>query len=144
MTEYYFKKSYITPTGNMYFVGEKFPEHYLKEKVPTLFKDFSITDEYLVASSKVSLEDTTDTIKTLNKEQIRSFSTIELKEKEDIVDTTILINEISFDDLIKIQGIGEKAATKLINNRKDNRFETVEQLTKIAPTVKWDKYTIIY
>lgn len=142
--EYTFKKAYNTPSGSTFYVGEKYPEHYLLQKVPLLFKKITLKDEYLVISSKVSLEDTTKEPIIIGENKTKTLSTFELKEKEDIIDTTIYINEISLEDLIKIQGIGDKAANKLINTRKDKRFETVDELVKLVSTVKWDKYTIIY
>ena len=142
--EYTFKKAYNTPSGSTFYVGEKYPEHYLLQKVPLLFKNIILKDEYLVLSSKVSLEDTTKEPITIGENKTKTLSTFELKEKEDITDTTIYINEISLEDLIKIQGIGDKAANKLITARKDKRFESITELTKIASTVKWDKYIIIY
>lgn len=142
--EYIFKKPYITHTGSVFYVGQKFPEQYLKNKVPQLFKDITIRDTYLLPTSKVSLEDVTKEIKTLGEQNSRTLTTIEIKEKEDIDSTTIYINEISFEDLVKIQGIGEKAATKLINSRTEKRFESIDELTKLVPTAKWDKYNIIY
>lgn len=142
--EYTFKKPYITVTGSTFYVGEKFPEHYLKDKIPQLFKDVLLRDAYLISSNKVSFEDTTVSPKVIGESNTKTLTTFELKEKEDITDNTIYINEISFEDLIKIQGIGEKAATKLINSRTEKRFETVDELTKLVSTVKWDKYNIIY
>lgn len=142
--EYTFKKAYNTPSGSTFYVGEKYPEHYLVHKVPLLFKEINLKDEYLVISSKVSLEDTTKEPITIGENKTKTLSTFELKEKVDITDTTIYINEISLEDLIKIQGIGDKAANKLINTRKDKRFETVDELIKLVSTVKWDKYNIIY
>lgn len=142
--EYTFKKAYNTPSGSTFYVGEKYPEHYLIQKVPLLFKSITLKDEYLISSSKVSLEDTTKEPLTIGENKTKTLSTFEIKEKEDITDTTIYINEISVEDLIKIQGIGDKAANKLINTRKDKRFETIEELTKLVSTVKWDKYNIVY
>lgn len=144
MTHYIFKKPYITATGSTYYIGEKFPEHYLKEKLPQLFKDISIRDNYLLLANKVSLEDITVTPKVIGESNTKTLTTFELKEKEDITENIIYINEINFEDLIKIQGIGEKAATKLINSRTEKRFETIDELTKLVSTVKWDKYNIIY
>ena len=97
--EYTFKKAYNTPSGSTFYVGEKYPEHYLIQKVPLLFKDIILKDEYLVLSSKVSLEDTTKEPIIIGENKTKTLSTFELKEKEDITDTTIYINEISLEDL---------------------------------------------
>ena len=142
--DYIFKKPYNTPSGSTYYVGEKYPEHYLVQKVPLLFKTDTIKNEYLVSSSKISLEDVTIEPISIGENNIRPIPTIELKEKEDITDTNVYINEISFDDLLKIQGIGDKVATKIINIRKNKRFETIEELIKLSTIVKWDKYNIVY
>lgn len=142
--EYTFKKAYNTPNGNTFFVGEKFPEHYLLQKVPLLFKNIKLKDEYLVSSSKISLEETTKEPITIGENNIKVLSTFELKEKEDITNINIFINEISLEDLIKIQGIGDKVANKIIKYRMNKRFENIEELNKLATTVKWDKYNIIY
>lgn len=145
---YVFKETYFAHakgSGSPYFVDNiEYPISYLQEKVPELLKDLNLKNKYLLATSKVSLEDITETTKMLNKDDVRTLSTIELKEKEDITDNTIYINTISFEDLIKIQGVSEKTATKLINSRKEKRFETVDELTKLATTVKWDKYNLVY
>lgn len=145
---YVFKETYFAHakgSGSPYFVdGIEYPVNYLEEKVPELLKDLNLKNRYLLATTKVSLEDITETTKMLNKDDVRTLSTIELKEKEDIVDNTIYINNISFEDLIKVQGVSEKTATKLINSRRDKRFETVNELVKLANTVKWDKYNLIY
>lgn len=148
MERYIFKETYFAHakgSGSPYFVdGVEYPVTYLQEKVPELLKNSDLKSRYLLLTTKASFEDITETIKTLNTEPINVLRTVELKEKEDITDTAIYINEISLADLIKIQGIGEKAATKLINTRKDKRFESIDELTKLASTVKWDKYTIIF
>lgn len=148
MERYVFKETYFAHakgSGSPYFVdGIEYPVSYLEEKVPELLKDLSLKNKYLLSTNKVSLEDITETTKMLNKNDVRTLSTIEIKEKEDIVDNTIYINDISFEDLVKLQGVSDKTATKLINSRKEKRFESVEELTKLATTVKWDKYNIIY
>lgn len=147
MERYIFKETYFAHAkggGSPYFVdGVEYPVNYLEEKVPELLKDLNLKNRYLMLTTKASFEDITETPKTLNMEPSNVLRTIELKEKEDTTET-IYINEISFEDLIKIQGVSDKTATKIINTRKEKRFETVEELTKLATTVKWDKYTIVY
>lgn len=143
--DYIFKKPYNTSSGSTYYVGERYPEHYLVQKVPSLFKNNNLKNEYLISSSKISLEDITVEPISIGENNIKPATTIiELKEKEDITDINVYINEISFEDLLKIQGIGDKVATKIINIRKNKRFETIDELTKLSNIVKWDKYNIIY
>lgn len=147
MERYIFKETYFAHakgSGSPYFVdGVEYPLNYLEQKVPELLKDLNLKNRYLLLTTKASFEDITETPKTLNTEPSNILRTLELKEKEDNTET-IYINEISFEDLIKLQGVSDKTATKLINARKDKRFESVEELTKLATTVKWDKYTIVY
>jgi len=140
---YTFKKSYITSSGSTFYIGESYPEHYLLSKFPQLIDNIVLKDEYLLSTSNVSFEDITKEPKVIGEHKATTLKTFELKEKKDIINA-IYINAISFEDLQKVQGIGEKAASKLISTREIKKFENVEELTKLVSTVKWDKYTIMY
>lgn len=51
---------------------------------------------------------------------------------EDNKNTKISINNATLEELIKLKGIGEKTAEKIIEYRKENKFKTIEDIKNVT------------
>lgn len=51
---------------------------------------------------------------------------------EDNKNTKISINNATLEELIKLKGIGEKTAEKIIEYRKENKFKTIEDIKNVS------------
>ena len=74
-----------------------------------------------------------DKVYVPNKNDINTEEMILEDESENNKQATININTASIEELIKLPGIGEATATKIVEYRKQNgKFKTIEELKNVA------------
>lgn len=97
----------------------------LDEMVIVIYNQNDLVDE--IKTEYVYLECTCPEVKNDACIQENPFSDDNLKE-----DTKISINTASLEQLMTIDGIGEKTATKIVEYRKEHSFETIEDIKQVS------------
>lgn len=127
-------------TNNEYYPGE-YPVKYFEAKIPDILTDSIKRNTYIRENPKYkNVNKVPNTFSGNLPKNSRYIEQINLEDDLNILN----INKVTYDDLIKIQGIGDKSAKKLLNKISEKPLQNLDELTQIIGTVDWTQFNIVF